>query len=169
MFAGFTTLTWIHTLISLIGLGTGVVVLYGMLNAKPLPQWTLWFLITTILTNVTGFFFPFFQLLPSHIIGALSLVLLALSVVALYGKRLAGGWRKVYVITAVASLYFNVFVFVVQLFRRVPALFELAPTQKEPPFGIVQGVVLILFVWLGVRAVKGFKASTEPVRSTARV
>ena len=157
MFVGLTTLGWIHTLISLVGIATGFVVLNGMFNSQKLPGWTLWFLITTIITNATGFLFPFYRLMPSHIIGALSLVLLALALVALYGKRLAGGWRKVYVITAVASLYFNVFVLIVQLFRRVPSLAAIAPTQSEPPFGIVQGAVLILFVWFGVRAVKRFQ------------
>lgn len=157
MFVGFTALTWIHTLISLAGLATGFVVLKGMFDSQKLPGWTLWFLITTILTNVTGFFFTFYRLLPSHMIGALSLVLLVFTLVALYGKRLAGGWRKVYVITAVAALYFNVFVFIVQLFRRVPALAAIAPTQSEPPFGIVQGAVLILFIWFGVRALKRFQ------------
>ena len=158
MFIGFTTLTWIHTIISLVGLIAGIVVLADLLNGRLRAGWTAVFLVTTILTNATGFLFPFFQVMPSHIIGAISLVLLALSLVALYGKRLAGGWRKVYVITAVTAFYFNVFVFIVQLFRRVAALRELAPTQSEPPFGIVQGVVLVLFVWLGVRAVKRFRA-----------
>lgn len=157
MFIGFTTLTWTHTIISLIGLATGVVVLAAMLGARHLPGWTLVFLATTIVTNATGFLFPFFQVLPSHIIGAISLVLLGFTLVALYGKRLAGGWRKVYVITAVAALYFNFFVFIVQLFRRVPALALAAPTQSEPPFAITQGLLLILFVWLGVRAVKRFQ------------
>ena len=157
MFIGFTTLTWIHTIISLVGLIAGIVVLADLLNGRLRAGWTGVFLVTTILTNATGFLFPFFQVMPSHIIGAISLVLLALSLVALYGTRLAGGWRKVYAITAVTALYFTVFVFIVQLFRRVSALRELAPTQSEPPFGIVQGVVLVLFVWLGVRAVKRFR------------
>ena len=157
MFAGFTTLTWTHVIISLIGLVSGVVVLQAMLASRYPQSWTFVFLVTTIITNATGFFFPFFTLLPSHIIGAISLVMLGFTLVALYGKSLAGGWRRVYVITAVAALYFNFFVFIVQLFRRVPALAEIAPTQSEPPFGIVQGMVLILFVWLGVRAVKRFQ------------
>ena len=157
MFAGFTTLTWTHVIISLIGLVSGVVVLRAMLASRYPQRWTFVFLVTTIITNATGFFFPFFTLLPSHIIGVISLVMLAFTLVALYGKSLAGGWRRVYVITAVAALYFNFFVFIVQLFRRVPALAEIAPTQSEPPFGIVQGMVLILFVWLGVRAVKRFQ------------
>lgn len=169
MFAGFTTLSWFHTLISLVGLATGFVVLKGMLGSQHLPGWAAAFLVTTILTNVTGFFFRFFQLLPSHIIGAISLVLLALTLVALYGKHLAGGWRNVYVITAVTALYFNVFVFIVQLFRRVPALAAAAPNQSEPPFAITQGVVLLLFIWLGIRAVKRFHPAAAAAREPARV
>lgn len=157
MILGFTPFTFFHVAISLLGIASGLIVLWGLLTARPLPAWTAFFLVTTILTNATGFFFPFFQLLPSHIIGAISLVVLALCLVALYGRRLAGGWRKVYVITAVTALYFNVFVLIVQLFRRVPALAAAAPTQSEPPFGIAQGVVLVIFVWLGVRAVRRFQ------------
>jgi hypothetical protein len=155
MFA--TPFTSFHVVISLIGLASGFVVLYGLLNAKRLPGWTAIFLFTTVLTNATGFFFPFFRVLPSHIIGAISLVVLAVVIVALYVKHLAGPWRAIYTIGAVTALYLNMFVFVVQLFRRVPALAAAAPTQSEPPFAIVQGIVLLVFAWLGVRAVKRFR------------
>lgn len=158
-----STFTAVHVLISLIGIGSGLIVLYGMLSSRALPRWTALFLASTIATSVTGFGFPFDHLLPSHKVGILSLALLALALAALYGARLAGGWRAAYVICAVASLYLNVFVLVVQLFEKVPALRGLAPTQKEPPFLVAQLVVLLIFVVLGVRAVKRFRP--VPVRT----
>ena len=145
MIFGFTPFTFFHVAISLLGIFTGLIVLRGLLHARRLPGWTAFFLITTILTNATGFFFPFFRLLPSHIIGAISLIVLAVALFALYAKRLAGPWRWVYTVSAVTALYFNVFVLVVQLFRRVPALAAAAPTQSEPPFAVAQLVVLAIF------------------------
>jgi hypothetical protein len=130
--------TLIHVIISLIGIASGFVVLSGMLSAKPLPGWTSLFLITTILTSVTGFFFPFHGITPGIIIGIISLVVLAVTLYALYARRLAGVWRKVYVITALFALYMNFFVFIVQSFEKIPALRALAPTQAEPPFAITQ-------------------------------
>jgi hypothetical protein len=156
MLFGFTPFTFTHVAISLLGIASGLIVLWGLLNAHLLERWTLVFLVTTIITNATGFFFPFYQLLPSHIIGAISLVVLAVALYARYGKRLDGAWRWVYAVSAVTALYFNVFVLVVQLFRRVPALAAAAPTQSEPPFAVAQLVVLVVFGWLGVRAVKRF-------------
>ena len=152
------TFTLAHVVISLIGIGSGLVVSLGMLTGKRLNGWTGLFLATTVLTSVTGFGFPFDQLLPAHIVGGISLVVLALAIFARYGRRLAGAWRRVYVIGAVVALYLNVFVLVVQLFRRVPALQTLAPTQSEPPFVIAQVAVLALFILLGVFATKRFRS-----------
>jgi hypothetical protein len=151
------TFTLVHVVISLAGIASCLVVLYGMLTANAMNRWTGIFLATTVATSATGFGFPFEQLLPSHIVGAISLVVLAVAIVARYVKHLTGGWRLVYVIAATTALYFNVFVLVVQLFRRVPALHDLAPTQSEPPFAVVQLVVLVLFVTLGVAAAKRFR------------
>jgi len=115
----------------------------------------------TILTSATGFFFPLKGFTPAVGVGILSLILLAVAVFALYGQKLAGGWRKIYVITALAALYFNFFVLVAQMFQKVPALRELAPTQSEPPFGAAQAVVLVIFLALGFGAVKGFRPAGE--------
>jgi hypothetical protein len=152
-----TTLGYWHSAISLLGIVSGFVVVFGMLDAKRLDGWTAVFLLTTVSTSVTGFFFPFGVLLPSHKIGILSLVLLAAAIVARYVRRLAGPWRWIYVVCALLAQYFNCFVLVVQLFRRVAALQAIAPTQSEPPFAVAQLVVLGLFVWLGIRAVKRFR------------
>jgi hypothetical protein len=151
-----TTFGAVHTLISLVGIVSGFVVVFGMRRAKRLDGWTAVFLISTVATSVTGFGFPFSVLLPSHKVGIISLIVLAVAIVARYVRHLTGAWRWIYVVSAVAALYFNVFVLVVQLFRRVTVLQELAPTQSEPPFAVAQLVVLLLFVWLGIRAVKRF-------------
>jgi len=148
--------TLFHVAISLIAIVAGLIVLYGLLTANRMAAMTLVFLVTTIATSVTGFFFHRDHLLPSHIVGIISLVVLALTTFALYSGKLRGFWRPVYVIGAVISLYFNVFVLVVQSFLKVPALHELAPNGSEPPFAIAQGVVLIAFIVLGVLAVKRF-------------
>jgi hypothetical protein len=154
-----TTFTIIHVVISLVGIGTGLVVAAGLLNAKRLDGWTILFLASTTATSLTGFGFPFERLLPSHIVGAISLVVLAGALYARYVRLMAGSWRSIYVVTAVAALYLNVFVLVVQLFLKVPALNALAPTQSEPPFAIAQSLVLLVFVVLGVAAVKRFGAA----------
>jgi hypothetical protein len=151
------TFTLVHVVISLIGIGSGAVVSLGMLMGKRLDGWTALFLSSTVATSVTGFGFPFDHLLPSHIVGGISLVVLAIASYARYGKRLAGGWRAVYVIGAVVAFYLNVFVLIVQLFRRVPVLTALAPTQSEPPFAIAQVAALALFIALGVMATKTFQ------------
>jgi hypothetical protein len=150
------TFTLVHVVISLIGIVTGLVVLAGMLRSQRLPGWTAVFLVTTILTSVTGFFFPFERLLPSHIVGIISLVVLAVALLALYVQRLSGRWRWIYVATAVFALYLNVFVLVVQAFLKIAFLKALAPTQGEPPFAIAQGLVLLAFVALGILALRGF-------------
>lgn len=148
--------TQLHVVLSLIGIATGIVVLFGMLGGKRLPTWTAIFLATTVLTSVTGFLFPFQKLLPSHIVGIISLVALAIALFALYVRRLSGAWRWIYVATAVFALYLNVFVAVVQAFLKQPFLKPLAPTQSEPPFVIAQAVVLLIFVVLGFLAVRAF-------------
>ena len=150
------TLLEVHVVLSLIGIASGFIVLYGLLTGRALRCWTALFLATTILTSVTGFPLPPFGFDPPRAVGTLSLVLLAIAVLALYAFRLAGAWRWIYVATAVASLYLNVFVGVVQAFMKVPSLHALAPTQSEPPFAVTQGVVLLIFVALGILAAIGF-------------
>ena len=169
MILGMTTFTFIHVVISLVGILSGLVVLFGLIAGKRLDGWTVLFLVTTVATSVTGFMFPFHKLLPSHVVGVISLVVLAIAILARYSRHLAGGWRRTYVIGAVISLYLNVFVLIVQLFEKVPALNALAPTQSEPPFKITQVVVMAIFVVLGIFAAKGFRERTVRVQDrTAR-
>ena len=146
MILGLQPFTFVHVLISLIGILSGFVVLFGLLSAKRLEGWTGLFLVTTVATSVTGFGFPIDRILPSHIVGIISLLVLAAAIIARYAFRLSGFWRLIYVMGAGIALYLNVFVLIVQLFRKVPALNALAPTQSEPPFAIVQGAVLVVFV-----------------------
>lgn len=159
-----TTYTLVHVVISLVGIASGLVVLYGLLRGRDLDRWTLLFLTTTVLTSVTGFGFPFQRFLPSHAVGIVSLIALALAIYARYPRRLAGAWRRIFVVGAVLSLYLNVFVLVVQLFLKVPALNALAPTQSEPPFQLTQLVFLLLFVVLGVVAVLRFRLPANEER-----
>jgi hypothetical protein len=163
MILGMTlaTFTAVHVVISLIGIASGLAVLYGMLTSDRLDSWTAVFLLTTVLTSVTGFFFPFDHLLPSHIVGIISLVVLAVAILARYALHMAGAWRWIYVVTALLALYFNVFVLVVQSFEKVPALKALAPTQSEPPFAVAQLVVLAFFVLLAIFAVKKFRPASQ--------
>ena len=157
MILGLAPFTFLHTAISLVGIATGLVVLFfGLLANAPLPTWTSWFLATTVLTSVTGFFLPAAHFMPSHGVGILSLLVLGIALVALYLRNLEGAWRKTYVITAVIALYLNVFVLVAQLFAKVPALKELAPTQTETPFKLAQGLVLVAFIVLGALAAARF-------------
>ena len=153
------TFTLIHVLISVLGIISGLVVLGGLMAGARLEGWTALFLATTTLTNVTGFGFPTAAVSPAQIVGGLSLVVLAACLAARYWMKLAGGWRTTYVVTAVVATYLNVFVLVVQLFAKTPALAQLAPTQQEPPFALTQALVLALFVWLGWAAVRGFRAA----------
>jgi hypothetical protein len=155
------TFTLVHVVLSLIGIFAGLVVLAGMFRSRRLSGWTALFLATTVLTSVTGFFFPFERLLPSHVVGIISLVVLAVALWALYVRHLAGAARWIYVSTAVLALYLNVFVAVVQAFLKIPFLKALAPTQAEPPFVIAQGAVLVLFVVLGILAVRSFHREGE--------
>lgn len=152
--------TLVHIAISVVAIALGFVVLGGLLKSDRMPSATAWFLILTIATSVTGFFFPFTTLLPSHITGILSLVLLAIAVYALYVKKLSGIWRGAYVVTALLALWFNVFVFIVQSFIRFPALQTLAPKQAEPPFLVTQGLTLAVFVIVIFFALKKFRPVT---------
>jgi hypothetical protein len=152
-----STLTLVHVVLSLIGILAGFVVVYGLFKGNRMDGWTAVFLAITALTSLTGFFFPFHKLLPSHILGVLSLIVLAIAVPARYVYRLAGGWRRIYVITAVLALYFNFFVLIAQLFQKVPPLKALAPTQSEPPFLVAETCALVLFIILGIYSVKGFR------------
>jgi len=149
--------TFVHTLISLIGIASGFVVMYSWIQGKRRNGWTAVFLVSTVLTSATGFGFPFFVLLPSHKIGIISLLILAVAIVARYVRHVTGPWRWIYVVAATLAQYFNVFVLVVQLFKRVPALQPFAPTQSEPPFAVTQLVVLGLFVWFTIVALKRFR------------
>ena len=153
------TFTMVHVIISLIAIVAGFVVLSGLLGSNRMAGMTALFLLTTILTNATGFLFPFEKLLPSHIIALLSLVLLAIACLALYGMKLSGAWRWIYVVTALLSLYFNVFVLVIQSFLKIPALTALAPGNPPagPVFAVVQGVVLVFFVLVIIGAIRRFR------------
>jgi hypothetical protein len=165
MIFGMSTATYtlVHVLISLVGIGSGFVVMFGLLAGKRLDGWTALFLTSTVATSVTGFGFPFDHLLPPHKVGIISLVVLAVAIFARYARHLAGAWRRVYVVCAAVALYLNVFVGVIQAFLKVPALKAMAPTQKEPPFLVAQLVVLLLFVGLTILAAKRFHI--EPVRT----
>jgi hypothetical protein len=160
MILGMTTLTFAHVVLSLIGIFSGFVVVFGLLAAKRLDGWTALFLATTVLTSVTGFFFPFHRFLPSHGVGIVSLIVLAIAVFARYVRQLAGAWRRIYVITAVIALYLNVFVLIAQAFMKVPSLKAVAPTQSEPPFLVAQIVCMALFVVLGTFSAIKFRNET---------
>lgn len=157
-----STYTLIHVLISLVGIGSGLIVLFGMLSRKRLDGWTALFLVTTAATSITGFGFPFDHLLPSHKVGIISLIVLAIAILARYAFHLAGKWLWIYVVTAVMALYLNVFVAVVQSFEKTAFLKAMAPTQSEPPFLVAQLVVLAIFVALTILAAKEFRI--EPKR-----
>ena len=159
------TFTQLHVIISLIAIASGIAVALGMLGARRMTGMTALFLITTVLTSVTGLMFDtpadaprvIGSLDPAKIIGLISLILLALAVVGLYEYKLAGPWRGTYVLGAVIALYLNCFVLVVQSFQKIAFLHALAPTQKEPPFALAQGALLILFIGLGIAAFRKFK------------
>ena len=152
------TFTLFHVLLSLAGIVSGLVVAGGLASGRRLGDWAAVFLVTTAATSITGFGFPSSALLPSHVVGIISLVVLAVVTVALT-RKLAGPWRRIYSGGVVAATYLNSFVLVVQLFRRLPDLSALAPTQSEPPFAIAQLLVLASFVWLGVAADSGVRSS----------
>ena len=160
-----STFVTVHVVISLIGIVAGIIVMFGMLGSNRMPGLTAIFLLFTILTSATGFVIPplvFDKFLPSHLFGFLSLALLAVACFALYGKKLSGAWRWIYVLTALISLYLNVFVLVIQSFLKVPALHALAPSvpPAEPPFAIAQGIVLVFFVIVIVGAVRRYRPAS---------
>jgi hypothetical protein len=150
--------TLVHTALSLVGIGSGFYVMHGLLTHRPLERSIGVFLATTVLTSATGFLFPFHQFLPSHGVGILSLMILPVAIVAHYAYHQQGPWRWLYTVSAVAALYLNMFVLVVQLFLKVPALHALAPTQTEPPFLLAQLLNLGLHVWLGVAVTQRSKS-----------
>ena len=156
-----TALTLIHVALSLVGIVSGFFVFAGLFDSRRLDGWTVTFLITTVMTSVTGFLFPFTKLLPSHIFGIISLVVLAIAAIARYQFRMKDSWRWIYVAAALFALYLNVFVLVAQAFLKIPALNALAPTaQSEPPFLIAQLVLLVLFLYFGARATMRFRPQT---------
>jgi hypothetical protein len=162
MILGLSLLAFVHTIISLIGILAGFIVMSGMLRSDRMPGWTALFLLLTILTSATGFLIPPLvseKLLPSHMIGALSLLLLAIACFALYGQKLSGSWRWIYVLTALLAQYFNVFVLVIQSFLKIGPLHALAPSvpPSEPPFAIAQGIVLVFFIIFIIGALRRFK------------
>jgi hypothetical protein len=161
MLAAFTTF---HVALSLIGIGSGFVVVYGLIASKRMDGWTALFLSTTVLTSLTGFLFPIHKFTPGIGVGIVSMILLGAAVLARYRFGLAGGWRRTYAITAVLSLYLNFFVLIVQLFEKVPALRELAPTQSEPPFQVAQLSALVIFAVLTV--LSAVKFHDEPLRAS---
>ena len=158
--AAFTSL---HVVISLIAIGTGFIVLFGLINGKLLSAWNGVFLVTTILTSLTGFAFPNTKVTPGIILGVLSLIVLAIALLALYVFHLRGAWRRTYAVMAMVALYFNVFVLVAQIFEHVPAFHALAPTGTETPFKVAQTVLLVLFIVFITAAAKKFRSPQLPV------
>ena len=158
------TFTMVHVIISLTAVVAGLVVMFGMLGSRRMPGLTAIFLIFTILTSVTGFMFPFNGITPGILIGILSLVLLAIACFARYGTKLDGAWRWIYALTALASLYLNMFVLVIQSFLKVPALHALAPSvpPAEPPFAIAQGIVLVFFVLVIIAVIRRYRPVSAP-------
>jgi hypothetical protein len=154
------TFTIVHVVISLIGILSGFVVVFGLLGGKLLEAWTALFLTTTVLTSVTGFMFPFEKVTPGIKVGIISLVVLAIAIAARYAFHLAGAWRSIYVVGATLALYLNVFVLVAQSFEKVPALHALAPTGSEPAFFVAELVVLAAFLTLGTFATIKFRHAT---------
>jgi hypothetical protein len=159
--------TIVHVVISLVAIVTGFVVLYGLFKSDRMPTWTAVFLVTTVLTSATGFLFPFNGVLPSHIFGVISLVVLALAIAGLYLFQLGGRWRSTYVVSSLVALYLNTFVLIVQSFQKVPFLNPLAPTQAEPPFAVAQLALLVFMIWAGYKTVRLFHpgVATQPIRA----
>ena len=151
--------TLLHVAITLVAIGSGLIVVGGMFASHRLPFTTALFLLTTALTSVTGFLFPIHGLTPALRVGILACVILAVALFALYKEHLVGAWRWIFVVTAVASLYLNIFVLIVQSFVKVSALNALAPTQTEPPFTITQAVVLAIFILITLIAAIKFRPS----------
>jgi len=156
-----STFTRVHDVLSLIGMGAGFMVMLSLLWGKHLGGWTALFLAATVATSVTGFGFPVEHLLPSHVVGLISLAVLAVAILSHYAGHLAGAWRGIYVLSAATALYLNVFVGVTQAFQKVPALAAMAPGQNEPPFVVTQLVVLALFIALTIVATRRFRAEVR--------
>ena len=150
-------LLFFHVAVSVLAIVTGLVLVAGLLSARLPAGLTAVFLVTSAATSLTGYLFHRSQVLPSHIVGAIALLVLAVTALALYRHQLRGGWRVVGVWGLVLSLYFNVFVLVAQAFLKVPSLHALAPHGSEPPFAIAQAVVLLLFAIAGVAAMRRFR------------
>jgi hypothetical protein len=148
--------TQVHVALSLVGIAAGFVVVFGMMASRRWPAMTALFLVTTILTSVTGFLFPYHGVTPGIVLGILSLVVLLMAVMAYYGGHLAGGWRGTWVVTATLAQFLNFFVLIVQSFEKVPALHALAPTGTEMPLKAAQIGTLILFLILGIAAYRKF-------------
>jgi hypothetical protein len=158
MFLGLSLVqfTYLHVFLSLVGIGAGVFIVFGLLTSRRLNILTTLFLLTTVATSLTGFLFPFNGITPGIILGVLSLIVLALAIVALYVKKLVGPWRGIYAVSACVAFYFNFFVLIAQSFAKVPALHSFAPTQASPGFAVTEGVVLLVFILLTIRAYKKF-------------
>ena len=149
--------TVIHVLISLVGIGSGFAVFYGLLAGRRTEGLTTLFLTTTVLTSLTGYGFPVHQLMPSHIVGAISLVVLVIAIMARRALRQTGRRRSTFIVTSAIAQYLNVFVLIIQSFEKVPALKAAAPTQSEPPFVVVQVAVLAFFIVMTILAVRRFR------------
>jgi hypothetical protein len=157
------TFTALHVAISLIGIGSGFIVVFGMMASRQLPLVTTTFMVTTALTSITGFMFPLKGVTPAIVLGVLSLVILAIAAIALYARHLGGRWRGTWVITASLALYFNFFVLIVQSFQKIPALHDLAPTQTEGPFKIAQLFFLLVFIAITALAFRKFRHTSAIV------
>lgn len=154
-----STLTFIHVAISLVGIATGFVFLFGLLTGKHLSGWTAWFLGTTLATSLSGFLFPFQKFTPAIGFGIISLIVLGAAIPALYVYHLAGAWRTIYIIGSLVALYLNVFVAIVQAFQKIPFLNALAPTGAEGPFLVTQLIVLLLFIALSIFSTRTFRVA----------
>jgi hypothetical protein len=161
MILGMTPLVFAHTVLSLVGIFAGIVALFGLLSANRLPGWTALFLAATILTSASGFVLPADHIKPSHVVGVVSLVVLAIALYALYSQKLRGAWRWIYAGAAVVALWLNVFVLIAQAFLKIEPLRALAPTGTEPPFMITEGVGLVAFVILGLAALVRFHPAVD--------
>jgi hypothetical protein len=162
-----STFTLVHVLLSLAGIGSGFVVIFGLIGGKRLNGWTTIFLVTTALTSLTGFLFPVQHLMPSHVVGFISLAVLSLAIAARYAFQFAGAWRWIYIVSSALALYLNCFVAVIQAFEKIPALKALAPTQKEPPFLVAQLALLALFAWITILAARRFHLQPAVLRKAA--
>jgi len=160
MIFGMDTYTFVHVLLSLIGIVTGFIVLFGLLTASRMSMWTAIFIVTTLATTLTGFGFPYNGFTPAIGVGIVSTIVLVITIAARYAFRLSGSWRWIYAGGAVLSFYLNFFVLIVQSFQKIPALNAYAPTGSEPPFAITQGIALLAFVVAGALSVRTFKPAT---------